>query len=77
MTKYKYKGPVTLFGRCIAESWKAETSAPTFKKAMSNFKYQYKQYAKITGNIELPGVVSILDQTEVYNGDNKTKLAQV
>lgn len=50
MKKYKYKGPVTLFGKCVANNWNAETYAPSDKKALSNFRYQFALCVKINPN---------------------------
>jgi len=59
MYKYSYTGPVTQFGKILAYNWKAETMAPSEKKAKSNFMYQFKksnnQIQKT--KIELPGKI--------------------
>lgn len=51
------------FNKCISNYWCAQTYAVSEKKAMSNFKYQYKKlYNKITNTkIELPGKIAVLD----------------
>ena len=36
MAKYVYDGPVTQFGRCIANKWHGETIAESQGKAISN-----------------------------------------
>ena len=59
MHKYRYKGPVTAFGKLISECWEGETCAVSKKKAVSNLRYQYtKQCGRIpASNIQLPGHV--------------------
>jgi hypothetical protein len=39
---YSYEGPVTEFGRVIANNWSSTTYAPTEKKARCNFAHQFK-----------------------------------
>ena len=61
MNHYRYTGPVYEFDKCIVDHWESETIAPSKKKALSNFKHQFKvktnrlPTAKITltGNIEI------------------------
>lgn len=62
MNKYIYKGPVTEFGKCIMNNWMAETYAPSEAKALSNFKFQFKQQNnRLPGSkIELPGTIIML-----------------
>jgi len=57
MPKYVYNGPVMLFETCVADRWKAETSAPSESKARSNLAYRYKRETGRTANskITLPG----------------------
>ena len=57
--KYIYEGPVMEFDRCLTEHWRAETVAPSEKKAKSNFAYQFKkQNNRIAGaRITLPGKI--------------------
>lgn len=59
MNKYIYNGPVTTFGRCIANNWKAETYAVSPDKAKSNFIFQFKKQNNLvkSSKIELPGKV--------------------
>lgn len=59
--KYLYFGPVTMFGRIIADKWEATTMAKTKKKAKSNFIFQYKKRYGLepTAKIELPGEIII------------------
>lgn len=64
MDLYSYSGPVMMFDRCVANSWKAETYAPSEKKAKSNLAYQFrKQNGLISGTrIGLPGKIVRADQ---------------
>lgn len=58
--QWNYSGPVVdYFGKVIATSWRAQTTAPTKERAISNFKYKFKKENGIVPNarIELPGVV--------------------
>ncbi len=48
--KYRYEGPVMVFGRCVAGVWKGETYAESESKARSNLEYQFK-----TQNNLVPG----------------------
>lgn len=59
MKHYIYSGPVYEFDRCIVDHWESETIAPTKKKALSNFKYQFKvKNNKLpTANIKLTGSI--------------------
>ena len=41
--RYSYKGPVCEFDRCIANTWAAETSATSTKKALSNLAFRFKR----------------------------------
>lgn len=43
MDLYSYSGPVMMFDRCVANSWQAETYAPSEKKAKSNLAYQFRK----------------------------------
>lgn len=64
MDLYSYSGPVMMFDRCVANSWQAETYAPSEKKAKSNLAYQFrKQNGLIPGTrIGLPGKIVKLEQ---------------
>lgn len=62
MNLYLYDGPVKNMGQIIAENWRAETRAMSEKKALSNFKYQYKKSHNMSSGtkIDMPGnIVSI------------------
>lgn len=63
MHRYTYDGPVTEFGKCIDNHWKAATYAASISKAKSNLTYQFKmQYGKSRNTkIDLPGKI-ILDE---------------
>lgn len=45
-TLYKYKGPVLIFGKVVAE-WSGETEAVSPAKALSNLSYQFKKKQKL------------------------------
>ena len=57
MAKYIYDGPVTSWGKCIANNWHGETIAESKKKAISNLGYQFKTNNNMltSANIGLPG----------------------
>ena len=57
MSKYKYEGPVTSFGRVLAWNWKGETIAESAAKAKSNLSFQFKKANNLVhgSRIELPG----------------------
>lgn len=64
MNHYKYKGPVTNFDICTTNNWASETYAVSEKKALSNFKYQYKKLFGISSNsgkIGLPGKITVVE----------------
>ena len=42
MIKFRYEGPVYAFDALVTSSWKAETYAPTAKKAIANLKYRFR-----------------------------------
>lgn len=42
MHKYAYDGPVMIFDKCVCDRWRAETVAPSEKKARSNLAHQWK-----------------------------------
>lgn len=62
MDKYVYQGPIVLFGRCVANNWKAETFAESEKKARSNLSYQAKKACNISASskVTLPGKIKIV-----------------
>lgn len=41
-SKFVYEGPVTSFGKLIANNWHGETWAVSEAKALSNLSYQFK-----------------------------------
>lgn len=59
MHKYRYKGPVTAFGKLILECWEGETCAVSKKKAINNLRYQFtKQCGRVpASNINFPGPI--------------------
>lgn len=60
---YSYKGPVCEFDRCITSMWTAETVAPSEKKALSNFAFQFKRETNRVpaSKISLPGKLTIIE----------------
>ena len=63
MHKYKYEGPVMVFGVCVMNNWKGETMAASEAKARSNLAYQFKkQNNRVAGsNITLPGEIKMVN----------------
>lgn len=59
MNQYSYDGPVLIFGRCVANHWKASTFAVSERKARTNLAYQFKKKnnALPSAKVELPGKV--------------------
>lgn len=58
MDKYVYEGPVSMFGKCVAQRWKGTTYAVNEKKAKSNLAYQFKKQNRLLGNsapVSFPG----------------------
>lgn len=57
MAKYVYDGPVTSWGKCIANRWHGETVAESEKKAISNLGYQFKTNNNMlpSANVGFPG----------------------
>ncbi len=57
--RYKYTGPVTSFGRLVAEDWTGETMAETKAKAKSNLIYRCKRDMHMlpSAKIEFSGVI--------------------
>ncbi len=49
MPKYVYEGPVLEFEHLLTDKWRAETLAPTKRKAISNLQYQFKKNSKRNG----------------------------
>lgn len=63
MARYLYLGPVTQFGRCIANKWSGETWATSPSKARSNFIFRIKKELGLTANsrVELPGKIKEIE----------------
>ena len=63
MSKYKYEGPITSFGRVLAWDWKGETTAESAPKAKSNLAFQFKQANNLVrgSRIELPGKLIVIN----------------
>lgn len=63
MAQYSYEGPVMSFDRCVANRWKASTTAVSEKKARSNLAHQYKREFGLTANakITLPGKIVLVE----------------
>ena len=59
LSRYSYKGPVMIFGRCVANSWVGETVAESKAKAKSNLAYQYKKKHNLSSGakVTLPGEI--------------------
>lgn len=70
MKQYTYDGPVTEFGRCITNRWKASTYAISENKARSNLAYQFKkQYNRASNSkISLPGKIIVITGKESTYG---------
>lgn len=60
--KYVYNGPVIYFDKCVADSWKGETMAPTKQKARSNLTYQVKKQMNLIAGtkVSLPGEIKMV-----------------
>lgn len=63
MKVYRYKGPVTQFGKIKENEWEGKTQATSEKKAKSNlmFRYKNKNGLALNAKIELPGELEILN----------------
>ena len=61
--RYSYEGPVITFDKCVADRWKAETMAPSEKKAKSNLTYQAKQQLNLIAGtrVILPGKIKMVN----------------
>lgn len=61
--KYRYEGPVMLFGKMVINSWRGETIATSEAKAKNNLAYQVKkQLGKASSSsITLPGKLKIIE----------------
>ena len=59
MATYSYNGPVEMFGKCICDAYKAETTAPSLSKARSNLVYRFKKENGLEPRvaISLPGKI--------------------
>jgi len=51
--RYTYTGSVCLYGKVIADYWKAETWAVSARAAESNFKYQFRRMYGYVNNVPL------------------------
>lgn len=62
MPKYVYEGPVLEFEQLLTDRWRAETLAPTERKAISNLQYQFKKNNNRLPNskITLPGTLRMV-----------------
>lgn len=61
---YTYSGPVSYYDKVLANNWTAETRAVSELKAISNFKYQFKDYAKMVssvGGVQLHGKIKTVE----------------
>ena len=61
--KYSYDGPVMFFDKLVADHWKAETMAPSERKAKSNLSYQAKKQLNLVAgtNVSLPGKIKMFN----------------
>lgn len=61
MNLYLYEGPVTSFGKPVANRWRGSTYAMSDKKAKNNLAYQYKKqkHLSATSRVELPGEITM------------------
>ena len=59
MNLYLYEGPVTAFGKPVANRWRGSTYATSDKKAKSNLAFKYKKQNNLmaTSKIDLPGEI--------------------
>lgn len=59
MSRYRYDGAVTSYGRLITDEWVGETIAPTKEKAKNNLIFQCKRSLKLlpTAKIEFSGSI--------------------
>lgn len=69
MDKYVYDGPVTEFGKVIANRWSSSTFATSEKKARSNLSFQFKkQFGKTPSvKVDLPGKITVIKQKEMIS----------
>ena len=59
MATYSYNGPVEMYGKCICDTYKAETTATSLSKARSNLVYRFKKENGLEPRvvISLPGKI--------------------
>lgn len=58
---YRYSGPVLVYDRIVDNSWTAETTATSVRKASNNLKYRWKKLWGLeqTVRVELPGKFTV------------------
>lgn len=58
---YRYSGPVLVYDRIVDNSWAAETTATSVRKASNNLKYRWKKLWGLeqTVRVELPGKFTV------------------
>lgn len=59
--KYMYNGPVMYYDKVLSNNWTGITVAESEAKAVSNFKYQFKNQSSMVptvGGVTLSGKVS-------------------
>lgn len=64
LKRYSYSGPVCEFGKCIANYWTAETSAPSKQKALSNLAYRFKRDHNKIATVKItldPGKLAVVE----------------
>lgn len=66
MATYAYNGPVEMYGKCICDVYKAETTAPSSSKARSNLVYRFKKENGMEPRVKisLPGKIVNLDDVK-------------
>lgn len=58
---YRYSGPVLVYDKIVDNSWTAETTAASVRKASSNLKYRWKKLWGLEPKVrvELPGKFTV------------------
>lgn len=66
MPTYSYNGPVEMYGKCICDVYKAETTAPSLSKARSNLVYRFKKENGLETHVKisLPGKIVNLEDSK-------------
>lgn len=58
---YRYSGPVLVYDKIVDNSWTAETTATSVRKASNNLKYRWKKLWGLEPRVrvELPGKFTV------------------